>query len=173
MRMFKTMTVLMISGMGGLCGGCAEDPGADVAQEDTATVEQGLITGAWAGPFNNGDAGPSPLVWNGVVPCEAYSFGDNRYHPGKLWAGTCRYEYNSGVLYAVSYYTLQSQSGMFAISNPGFTPSNAITGSPSAQLPVCAPFYYPQSTGKVWQGTCRFEWGDAAHAETGFWFLAR
>jgi hypothetical protein len=172
MRVLETMMGLIISSISGLCIGCMADVSADKSLEETATTDQALITGVWAGPFSNGDAGPNPLVWGGMVPCENIN-ADFRYHPGKLWDGTCRYEYGGGVVYEDSYYTLQFQSGMISIANPGFTPPSAFVGSSPGQLPVCYPYNYPQSTGKVWQGNCRFEWGDVAHIEPGFWFLGK
>lgn len=173
MRVSNSMIGLIITSMGTLCVGCAVDVDADGSQDETATVDQELITGIWDGQFSNGNAGPNPVIWNGIVPCEAFDSRNNSYNPGKLWNGTCRYEFGGGVVYAGGYYTLQFESGMFAIANPGFTPPNAITGSSPGDLPVCAPFNFSQSTGKVWLGRCLFEWGDRARAETGFWFLGK
>jgi hypothetical protein len=155
--------------------GCTAN--VESSPEEVRATQEALYLGNWDGPFSNGYAGTNPFVFNGVVPCEFYEASDNRYHPGKLWAGSCRIEYGGegGVIYnGYNYYALQgSRIGalLHAVPNPGYTPDNAIVGSYPGYLPVCAPAEHAQSTGKVFAGTCDYEWGDVGHTTSNFSFL--
>lgn len=146
--------------------------------EEVASIEEELIVGKWQGPFSNGDAGPNPMTFkqkdsNTVVYCQVYR-SDGRWHPGKLWAGQCRYDYNGAIGYASTYHALQKQSGLSYVPNPGYTPANAISSSngPSlGGLPVCSHWMY--GTGKVWQGTCRISWDGKRFEMPYFDFLVK
>ena len=138
------------------------------------TVESELRVGDWAGPFSNGDAGIDPVRWmqsdgTASVICEVFEAGDSRYHPGKMWNGTCRYEYSRKIKYSGSYYTLQRPaSGILrTVSNTGYTPDDAIGSSPSS-LAVCGT---SSGTGKVWQGSCLWEYADRLQTSTSFSFF--
>jgi hypothetical protein len=151
--------------------GCSAEVGDDTTEE-LATSQSELIVGNWAGPFTNGDAGGNPVSWtqsNGssVVLCEVFEAGDGRYHPGKLWSGTCRYEYGGVIKYGGSYYTLQwpSSGTLQGVA----TPNNAVASSPSS-LPVCGA---SGGTGKVWQGNCIYEYNGSKISTSSFSFIVK
>jgi len=162
------------------CAGCGAASDAQGLEEDVGATHEASIVGFWTGTFSNGDAGLNPRLFGdgntGVVICEAIDGRDSRQHPGKLWNGTCRYEWGGGVVYAPQYSTLQVQ-GTFWLANSGFTPANAIAGSLPGQLPVCRPHVSGMNSGfsggKVWLGSCLGEFGDHAVSTTNFDFLIR
>ena len=158
-----------------LYAGCAANVDPSESAESVGTESQASIVGVWQFGLSNGDAGSNPVVWNDVVPCQQFSSSDGRFHPGKLWKGQCRSEFGGQVMYGNSYAALQFTLGHALVeqSNQGFTPSTAITGSSPGLLPVCRPFTRSQSTGKVWQGTCLFEFADQAAGTSSFAFLVQ
>ena len=153
----------------GVCGGCGD--GAESIEEQRAF----LVTGNWSGVLVNGDTGPNPFISAGStapVSCEVYSTGDNWWHPGKLWNGTCRISWGPGVHFSSSYRTLQnpaSGNSYQFIDYVGFTPPNAVVSTAGA-LPVCriSSQEFGFALGKLWEGRCRFEYGNEAWSSSAF-----
>jgi hypothetical protein len=161
----------------GLTGGCTASA---MEPADTAAADEALVTGNWA-VTASGRAGDSPF-WTptpGHVLCAAWDGNDGRIHPGKLWLGTCRYEFGGRIGYASSYDALQNApAGTYYHWewSFGYTPETAVTAPESAntRLPVCAMLRNGEwITGKVWAGQCLGEWGDQPYVklEPSFMYL--
>lgn len=171
----KIMMLFLSTSVALFLGGCVGEM-TDQEMEEFATVEQGIVVGDWRGPFVNGDVGSGAMTWvqwldgRTVVICEGFEAGDGRWHPGKLWAGQCRYDYNGGLRYSSVYNTLKKPSSYRWVQNQGHTPAKALgsTGTAANSLPLCASW---GGTGKVWAGKCRFEWKGNRQETTDFKFL--
>ena len=140
-----------------MCGFSAVTSISELARCSAIETIEEALTGPWAGPLSNGAAGPKPKFFNNIPVCQAFDGRDGRWHPGKLHSTSCRYEYGGSIRYQTQdYYVLQvSPSLAYSFANhsgSGYTPSNAMTGSGSAALPICAPLNpeHPVSSGKVW-----------------------
>jgi hypothetical protein len=146
--------------------GCGEPPGS--IDEST----HALVGGTWSDNVRNGSIGPNPFQpYPSMVPCEGYSSSDDSWHPGKVWSGTCRFEWGDRLFYFSTYRALQNPpSGHYDFADSGypagFTPENAVTSEDTSHkqgLPVC--LGAGQAFGKVWNGTCRYEYGDKIHQD--------
>lgn len=145
--------------------GCSAEIGD--GSEAIGSTEQ-AIEGSYAGPFSNGAWGNDPVgAPDGSKFCEAFDGRDQRWHPGKLWSTSCRYEYGGAVTKKTSgYKVLQGPSNYRFVSSMPYE-QDLVTGSTPGTLPVCLS-NTTNSPGKVWAGKCRFEWGDDALATTNF-----
>jgi hypothetical protein len=171
--------------------GCSMNTGAGPsgdAGEAVGTAQDELVVGPWAGPYSNNNAGPYPVNFKQsdgktVAVCEGYEPGDGRYHPGKMWGGTCRYEYGGHIVYNGSYYVLQSRWNVNQADYPkhwqsnnqsSTVPSTAIgsngsTGANATSLPICKT---GGGTGKAWLGWCYVEYnGSVTSSQTFDWLL--
>lgn len=148
-----------------VCFACAVETGD--ASESLGVSEQG-IQGTWDGTFSGGEDGDNPQgAPDGSKFCQAYDSRDGRFHPGKLWTTSCRYEYGGGVTKKTSgYYVLQGSYSFVSAPTP---PANAVQGydSGSGGLYLCLT-NATNSPGKFWAGKCRYEYSDEAHVTTLF-----
>jgi hypothetical protein len=164
-RLALTVTVALGAG----CGA----PPVDEATNPVEQSQQGLVTGNWALNLWNGQEGGNPFkvpaTCSGgscMLAVCAVMEADGRWHAGKLWEGHCRFEYANGFRKHNNYAVLQHPtSGAYIMAiNPGTPPDNAIITptSSSGGIPVCLGFQgqTPVAPGKVWGGTCRYEYNN-------------
>lgn len=152
---------------------CGPEPGAPGDLEQSSSA---LTLGNWSEILQNGSAGPDPFPAPHSITmffCEKLVIDDRRFHAGKLYNGTCRWEWGDNAAWSHSYRVLQKPaSGSYSLVwNPGFTPNNAVSTHPTDAnpgLPVCV---YAGHPGKVWNGTCRIEYAEDASSSTGFHFV--
>jgi hypothetical protein len=172
--------VTSVAGMLLACTACSGMGGEDVSvsQEPLVTVD------AWTShTYSNGQAPvyPDRPAYISDAPgntvCSVYDSGDNRYHPGKMWSGTCRYVYGTGVKYGASYYILEDNSptapfGYIQEGTGSGQPQGVITGQ-DGSLPVCdtKAAANERATGEVWNRQCLYEYGGTQHYASVFNFL--
>jgi hypothetical protein len=152
------------------CGVPPEDEGAGGATEVT---QQAVMLGNWAGPFLNGAFPEGAFRLPNVdlpLVCEGRIAGQS--HAGKLWGSTCRFEWGDKVQYHGNYKILMPPAtGHYELmDSPGFVPSNAVMTEhdsliPENGIPVC--LGAGVAWGKVWNGSCRYEWGDRVYYAPG------
>ena len=157
--------------------GCGAQP-VDEAVEPVAQSQ--VVGGNWAFNLWNGQEGSNPFRLDSYCPdgpCKlavcAVQEGDGRWHSGKVWEGHCRYEYGNGFRKHHGYAVLQyPASGTYITTINAGTPPEGAIGTPTSHagsLAVCLGFQgnTPVAPGKVWEGTCRYEYNNRIEVASG------
>jgi hypothetical protein len=153
--------------LGAAVTGCSAEIDESAEAEEVGSVDSALVVGNWSATMSNGSFASPAVTFtqddgNLVVACEGFEAGDNRWHPGKLWSGQCRYEYGGSVRRANSYRTLKSPSSGWHYQPDvgGLVPSSALASNNPSPLPLCVTWH---GFGKVWAGECRVEYQGNVH----------
>jgi hypothetical protein len=152
--------------------------GCGAPEEGVESVAQALTVGRWSSDLCCGDY-PSDPYAEFEIPwaCETFSTADYRWHPGKFWNNTCRVEWADRVFYTNSYRILRRPAtGSYSLvggSSSSLVPENAVfsdwSSSGNVGLPLC--LGASQAWGKVFDGTCRFEYDDRVYKVPAWQYL--